>query len=97
MLEEFVAKHPADAFGRYGLAMECVNQGDTVAAEDNFKLLLSAKPEYVAAYFQYGRMLATLGRAAEARKVLADGVAQAAKAGDEHALSEMQAALDELG
>lgn len=97
MLEEFVAKHPADAFGRYGLAMECIKENDTAAAEDNFKQLLSTKPEYVAAYFQYGRMLAALGRAEQARRVLAEGVARASKAGDAHALSEMQAALDDLG
>ena len=97
MLEEFVAKHPADAFGRYGLAMECMRADDTAAAEENFKQLLSSKPEYVAAYFQYGRMLATLGRTEEARKILAEGVTRASYAGDAHALSEMQAELDDLG
>jgi tetratricopeptide (TPR) repeat protein len=96
MLEEFAASHPSDAFARYGLAMECAKLGDNAAAEANFKRLLGSHPEYVAAYLHYGQLLAKLGRIAEARKVLTDGIAQAASAGDEHARGEMQAALDEL-
>lgn len=97
MLEEFVAKNPADAFGRYGLAMECLKTGDSASAEDNFKQLIGAHADYVAAYFQYGQMLAKMRRIDDARKTLAEGVSQAAKLGEEHARSELQAALDELG
>ena len=97
MLEQFVAGHPDDAFGRYGLAMECAQAGDNSAAEANFKKLMSSHPEYVAAYFQFGQFLAKLGRAEEARAILSAGIERAAAAGDGHARSEMQAALDELG
>ncbi|MFI5125788.1 MAG: tetratricopeptide repeat protein [Candidatus Acidiferrales bacterium] len=97
MLEEFVAKNPADAFGRYGLAMECLKTGDSAAAEDNFKQLIGAHADYVAAYFQYGQMLAKMGRIDDARKTLTEGVSQATRTGEEHARSELQAALDELG
>jgi predicted Zn-dependent protease len=96
MLEEFAAGHPSDAFARYGLAMECAKLGDNAAAEANFKQLIGGRPEYVAAYLHYGQLLAKLDRAGEARKVFSDGIAQAANAGDEHARSELQAALDEL-
>lgn len=96
MLEEFVAKNPADAFGRYGLAMECLKTGDSAAAEDNFKQLIAAHADYVAAYFQYGQMLAKMGRVDDARETLTEGVTQATKTGEEHARSELQAALDEL-
>ena len=97
MLEDFVAKNPGDAFGRYGLAMECLKTGDSVAAEEHFKQLLGVHPEYVAGYFQYGQMLAKLGRVDDARKTLTEGVSQATRAGEEHARQELQAALDELG
>ena len=96
MLEEFVAKNPADAFGRYGLAMECLKTADSPAAEDNFKQLIAAHADYVAAYFQYGQMLAKMGRIDDARKTLAEGVSQATRTGEEHARNELQAALDEL-
>lgn len=96
MLEKFVEKNPLDAFARYGLAMECVKEGDVTAAETQFKQLLSDHADYVAAYYQFGRMLALLNRASEAREILSTGIARAAHAGEEHARQELQAALDEL-
>lgn len=97
MLEEFVAAKPNDAFARYGLALECANSGDGPAADEQFKTLLSAHPNYVAAYFQYGQFLAKSGRADEARATLKTGIATAQRTGDDHARSEMEAALAELG
>jgi len=97
LLEEFVAGKPTDAFARYGLAMECANSGDAAAADENFKTLIASHPEYVAAYFQYGQFLTKSGRTAEARSALTAGIATAQRTGDEHARSEMEAALSELG
>jgi predicted Zn-dependent protease len=97
LLEEFVAGKPNDAFARYGLAMECANSGDAAAADENFRALLGAHPEYVAGYFQFGQFLAKSGRADEARTTLTAGIATALRTGDDHARSEMEAALAELG
>lgn len=97
MLEEFVTAKPDDAFARYGLAMECANSGDTSAAEEHFKALLAANPNYVAGYFHYGQFLAKSGRIDDARATLSTGIATARRTGDEHARSEMEAALVELG
>ena len=96
LLEEFVAAKPADAFARYGLAMECANSGDSSAADEHFKALLGSHPEYVAGYFHYGQFLAKAGRIEEARSTLSTGIATARSAGDGHAQSEMEAALAEL-
>jgi len=96
MLEEFVAAKPNDAFARYGLAMECAIAGDAGAADQQFKTLLGAHPDYVAAYFQYGQFLAKNGRTDEARSTLHAGIATASRTGDDHARSEMEAALAEL-
>jgi tetratricopeptide (TPR) repeat protein len=93
ILEEFVAAKPADAFARYGLALECVKLGDAQAALGHFQKLLETHPEYVAGYFQLGQLLGRLGRIEEARKMLSDGIVAAQKAGDIHARDEMQAAL----
>lgn len=97
LLEDFVAAKPSDAFARYGLAMECANSGDGAAADEHFKALLTTHPEYVAGYFQYGQFLAKSGRTEEARSTLKTGVATAQRTGDEHARSEMEVALAELG
>lgn len=93
MLEQFVARKPADAFARYGLALECVKLGDDASAQSHFQSLLEANPEYVAGYFQYGQLLSRLGRLDDARRILADGMVMAQKTGDMHARDEMQAAL----
>lgn len=92
-LEQFVADKPTDAFARYGLALECVKLGDDTAATDHFQKLLETHPEYVAGYYQFGQLLARLGRLDEARKLLSDGIIVAQKSGDMHARDEMQAAL----
>lgn len=96
MLEEFVARNPKDAFARYGLALECANSGDPQAAVEHFQQLLANNANYVPGYHHFGQLLAKLSRRDEARKVFADGIQVAAKAGDTHARDEMEAALHEL-
>jgi tetratricopeptide (TPR) repeat protein len=96
LLEQFVAEKPTDAFARYGLALECAKLGDDSSAADHFRQLLELHPTYVAGYFQFGQLLARLGRLDEARKLLSDGVVVAQKAGDMHARDEMQSALTSL-
>jgi len=93
MLEAFVASHPDDAFGLYGLAIECANQNDMAAAQKHFETLLARHPDYVTGYFQYGQLLARLSRNQEARSTLTAGIAAAHRTGDSHAADEMQSAL----
>ena len=97
MLEEFVAKSPADAFSRYGLAMECMNSGDASAADQHFRLLIERNTEYVPAYLMYAQLLVRESRGEEARAILSSGIAAAEKKGDQHARSEMETLLAEIG
>jgi predicted Zn-dependent protease len=96
VLEEFVQKSPADAFSRYGLAMECMNTGDASAAIHNFDLLLKQHADYIPAYLMYGQLLVRESRPAEAKLILTTGIAAAAKKGDQHAASEMEALLADI-
>jgi thioredoxin-like negative regulator of GroEL len=96
MLEEFVARKPNDAFSRYGLAIECMNNGDTAAADEQFRALLQGNVEYVPAYLMYAQLLVRESRPAEARTVLSSGIAAAEKKGDQHARSEMESLLSEI-
>jgi len=97
VLEEFIAKKPDDAFSRYGLALECMNSGDTPAAEQHFRALLESNTGYIPGYQMYGQLLVRESRKEEARKVLTNGIAAATKAGNQHARSEMEALLNDLG
>jgi tetratricopeptide (TPR) repeat protein len=96
MLEEFTASHPNDAFARYGLALECANQGDQPAAVENFEQLLAEHPTYVTGYFQFGQLLARMSLTEKARATLTSGIEAARRAGDQHAAEEMEAAFAQL-
>ena len=97
MLEDIVAQKPDDAFSRYGLALECMNSGDTAAAEQHFRALLERNTTYIPGYQMYGQLLVRESRKEEARQVLTNGIAAANKAGNQHARSEMEALLNDLG
>lgn len=96
VLEEFVQKSPTDAFSRYGLAMECMNTGDTASAILNFDLLLEQHADYIPAYLMYGQLLVRESRPNEAKQILTTGIAAAEKKGDQHAVSEMETLLADI-
>ena len=91
-----VEQKPHDSFARYGLAMEYRNTGDLEAAMGEFRALMANNPEYAPAYFHGGQTLERMGLVDEARAVYRKGVEVTTRAGDEHARSEMQGALDML-
>jgi predicted Zn-dependent protease len=96
MLSEILAQNPTDAFARYGLAMEYAGRGETETALAEFSRLLEQHPDYTAGYFMAAQTLARAERLEEARVRLTQGIASARRTGNQHALSEMQAMLDEL-
>jgi tetratricopeptide (TPR) repeat protein len=96
MLEESVAQKSDEAFSRYALALECMNSGDSTAADEHFRALIERNTGYIPGYQMYGQFLARESRAEEARRVLANGIEAATKAGNQHARSEMEELLNEL-
>ena len=96
MLEAFLAQKPDDAFALYGLALECMNSGDVRSAEAHFRQLLEPAVSYVPAYLMFAQMLVRESRAEDARQVLDQGIRAAARAGNAHAQSEMEALLAEI-
>ena len=96
MLNEILAQDPSNAFARYGLAMEYAGRGDTDTAVAEFAQLLEQHPDYTAGYFMAAQTLAKAERTDEAKVRLTQGIASARRTGNQHALSEMQAMLDEL-
>jgi Flp pilus assembly protein TadD len=96
VLKGMVAQNPADAFARYGLAMELVKAGELANAMAEFRALLEHNPNYAAAYFHGGQALEQLGDVEQARALYEKGVEVTGRTGDQHARSELQAALDML-
>jgi tetratricopeptide (TPR) repeat protein len=97
MLTEILEQNPADAFARYGLAMEYANSGEVDRSLEEFGKLLSVHPDYTAGYFMAAQTLSKAGRADQAKKMLTDGIRSAERTGNQHALSEMEGLLAELG
>jgi tetratricopeptide (TPR) repeat protein len=95
-LQEFVAKNPSDPFPLYGLAMEHKNLGQLEQASELFARLIAQHPHYTAAYLHAGNTLVALGKQGEARQVFEAGIEACRKRGDQHALSELAAALGAL-
>ncbi|HTW46544.1 MAG TPA: tetratricopeptide repeat protein [Acidobacteriaceae bacterium] len=95
-LREILEQDPANAFARYGLAMELAAQGETDAAVTEFDRLRADHPDYVAGYFMAAQTLARARRPEEAKQRLADGIACARRTGNQHAQREMQAMLEDM-
>jgi predicted Zn-dependent protease len=95
-LEEFLAQNPRDAFSRYGIALECVREGDLTAAEAHFRVLILNSPDYVPGYQMYAQTLAQNERAEDAKAILAQGIQAAIRQGNQHARSEMEGLLATL-
>jgi predicted Zn-dependent protease len=96
-IEAMLADSPDDTFLRYGLAMEQAKEGDHDASLAGLRSLMRDDPPYVPAFFMAGQQLTQLGRIADARAVLRDGIEQARTQGDVHAAGEMSEFLATLG
>jgi tetratricopeptide (TPR) repeat protein len=95
-IRKIVEQQPNDPFARYGLAMELKNLGQHDAAHAEFEELEKRHPAYVPQFLMHANLLTELKRTDEAKACLERGIAAAKKSGNQHALGEMQGALDQL-
>jgi tetratricopeptide (TPR) repeat protein len=95
-LQEILKAKPDDAFARYALGLEYSSAGETEAALAEFQRLLAAHPDYTNGYFMAAQTLAHAERQDEAKKMLQQGIESARRTRNQHALSEMEAMLEEL-
>ena len=95
-LQEILKGNPDDAFARYALGLEYSGAGETEAALREFNCLLEAHPDYTNGYFMAAQVLERTGRLDDSRGMLLKGIESARQSNNRHALSEMEAMLDEL-
>ena len=87
---------PSDPFLKYVYALELEKAGqleEAVAAMNNLILL---HPDYLAAFYQAGRLLQIRGDSASAVKVLKEGIDLARKQNNRHTLAELNFLLTEI-
>ncbi len=77
--------------------MELDKEGEHERSLATYRELVSDVPPYVPAFFMSAQQLARLGRVAEARAILRDGIEQARATGNAHAAGEMSEFLTSLG
>jgi predicted Zn-dependent protease len=94
MLEQSMAEDPGDTFLRYGLALQCLREGDVAEGRRLLQALIADHPDdQIAAYQQLGQSYLEAGETAEAASVLRTGIAKARLRGDGHAAGEMEGLL----
>jgi predicted Zn-dependent protease len=97
MLEASLAEDPADTFLRYGLAVQCLREGDVEEGREQLMALIADHPDdTVAAHQQLGQSYLEGGEADLARSILEKGIALARKRGDWHAAGEMEGLLSQV-
>ena len=97
MLESSLAEDPGDTFLRYGLAMQCLRDGDAAEGRERLLKLIADHPDdQVAAYQQLGQSYLENNENSEARVILKTGIDKANALADYHAAAEMSGLLDSM-
>jgi thioredoxin-like negative regulator of GroEL len=97
-LEASLAEDPADQFLRYGLALQCLREGDRAEGRERLLALIADHPEEsVAAYQQLGQSYMESGEVESAREIFKTGILKANARKDWHAAGEMEGFLGQLG
>jgi predicted Zn-dependent protease len=94
--KKMIEQRPDEPFARYSLAMSLRAVGRSDDASVEFQELVRRKPDYVPTYLMLGQVLEGLGRAADAAEAYEGGIAAATRMNDQHARSELSAALEVL-
>ena len=94
--EKMLADGQDNALLRYSLGNEYFKQGDGAMAAEHLARAVQLDPGYSAAWKLYGKVLAGLGREAQAMAVYEKGIEAAEARGDKQAAKEMQVFLKRL-
>lgn len=95
-IREFLKQQPDDSFLQHALALELIKLGEDAEAGTLFRAILEREPTYIGSYYHLGKLLERQADTDGAIAVYEKGMEVAKKAGDNHALSELRGALEDL-
>lgn len=95
-IKEMMAGNPTDSFLCHALALEYIKLGNDTDARKLFELILENEPGYIGSYYHLAKLLERIGETGNAIKVYEKGMEEAKKVGDNHSLSELRSAFEEL-
>jgi tetratricopeptide (TPR) repeat protein len=93
MILEMLDSNPEDPFLRYAAALEYIKLEDKETAIGHLKYLYKEDPEYLATYYQLGKLLEEKGKPSQAIRVYKKGKTIAQKQQDSKTLGELEEAL----
>jgi len=93
MIAEMLEKNPDDTFLNYAAALEHRKENHTAKAIRIFKKIIDQDPDYLATYYQLGKLLEEKGKASEALEVYKKGHALAVIKKDIKAMGELSEAM----
>jgi len=90
-LKAFLEEDPNDAFTKYALAMEHLEELPSQSLE-LFEDLLKNHPDYIGTYYHAAALMAEMDMRERAEETYKKGITTAQNLGDHHALRELQTA-----
>jgi len=93
MLLAMLEKEPDDIFLNYALGTEYVGELDVIQAEFQFKKVLQMEPNYIAAYYQLGKLFESQLKNADALHFFKLGLEKAKEAKNNKAVNEFGEAI----
>ncbi len=95
-IRQFLEKEPEDCFLLHALALEHWKQNDVAEAQALFEKVLRINEKYIGSYYQLGQLMEQLLKPEEAIIVYKKGIDIAKKLKENHALSELRSALENV-
>ena len=95
-LQEFLKEDSNDSFLKYALALEYVKVKENELARDCFLKLIKDDENYVASYYQLGKLYELLNEVEKAIEIYKNGIDVAKNSKDAKTLSELQEAYNML-
>jgi tetratricopeptide (TPR) repeat protein len=95
-LQEFLNEDSNDSFLRYALALEYVRVDKNDTARDCFLKLIKDDENYIATYYQLGKLYESLNDSEKAKEIYKKGIKIAQKSENKKTLLELQEAYNML-
>jgi Tfp pilus assembly protein PilF len=95
-LQEFLKEDINDSFLKYALALEYVNIKDAATARDCFLKLIKEDENYIASYYQLGKLYESLNEVDKALGIYKNGIEIAQKQENKKTLLELEEAYNTL-
>ncbi len=96
MLKKYLEEDPDDAFSNYALALEYVTMKEDDFAAGLFQKILDKDDQYLAAYYQFGKLLEKMSKTEAAKDIYKKGILIAKKQNNQKTFNELQSALETL-